>query len=68
MRFAWHIEPEDTAKVQAFVNLHCNDAFVRQRITKNLSKQKPPVTEEDFWECLVACLLTTQQKSGPRAE
>ena len=44
MRFAWHIEPEDIAKVQAFVNLHCNDAFVRQRIAKNLSKQKPPVS------------------------
>lgn len=27
MRFAWHIETEDTAKVQAFVKLHCNDAF-----------------------------------------
>ena len=49
------------------MNPHCNDAFVKQRITKNLSKQKPPVSEEEFWECLVACLLTTQQRSGPKS-
>lgn len=68
MRFAWHIEPDDIAKVRAFVNAHCNGAFVKQRIAKNLSKQKPPITEEEFWECLVACLLTTQQKSGPKSK
>jgi hypothetical protein len=68
MRFTWHIEPEDIAKVQAFVNSRCHDTFVKQRIAKNLSKQKPPISEEEFWECLVACLLTTQQKSGPKSK
>ena len=67
MQFTWHVESEDIAKVRVFVDSRANDAFVKQRIAKNLSQQKPPIREEEFWEYLVDCLLTTQQKSGPKS-
>ena len=67
MQFTWHVESEDIAKVRAFVDSRANDTFVKQRIAKNLSQQKPPISEEEFWEYLVDCLLTTQQKSGPKS-
>jgi hypothetical protein len=68
MRFIWHIEPEDIEKVRTFIDSHRNDVFVRQRIAKNLCPQKSPISKEDFWEYVVACLLTTQQKSGPKSK
>jgi hypothetical protein len=53
--------------VRTFVNSRLNDAEVKGRIDTNLRKDKPPITEEQFWECMVGCLLTTQQKSGPNS-
>ena len=67
MNFIWQIQPEDIEKVRAFVDCHLNDAEVKDRIARNLRKDKPPITEEQFWECMVGCLLTTQQKSGPNS-
>ena len=65
MKHSWTIEPTDIEKVKAFLDLHRDDLFVRQRIEWNLRDEKPAVTKEDFWQQLVACLLTTQQRSGP---
>lgn len=42
-----------------------DDPFVRARIERNLGETKPPVTREMFWSGVYACLLTTQQRSGP---
>jgi hypothetical protein len=65
MKHSWTIEPTDIEKVKAFLDLHRDDLFVRQRIEWNLRDEKPAVTKEDFWQQMVACLLTTQQRSGP---
>jgi hypothetical protein len=65
MKHNWTIEPTDIKKVKAFLDLHRDDLFVRQRIEWNLRDDKPPVKKEDFWQQMVACLLTTQQRSGP---
>ncbi len=65
MKHTWTIEPPDIKKVKAFLDLHRDDLFVRQRIEWNLRDDKPPVKKEDFWQQMVACLLTTQQHSGP---
>src|SRR5262249_11899104 len=62
---SWTIEPTDIEKVKAFLDLHRDDLFVRQRIEWNLRDDKPAVKKEDFWQQMVACLLTTQQRSGP---
>ena len=65
MKHTWTIEPFDIKKVKAFLDLHRDDLFVRQRIEWNLRDEKLPVKKADFWQQMVACLLTTQQRSGP---
>jgi hypothetical protein len=65
MKHTWIIEPNDIKKVKAFLSLHRDDHFVRERIEWNLRDDKVPIRKADFWYWLVACLLTTQQRSGP---
>lgn len=65
MKHTWTIEPTDIKKVKAFLDLHQDALFVRQRIEWNLRNKKPAVEKADFWQQMVACLLTTQQRSGP---
>jgi hypothetical protein len=65
MKINWQVDDEDIAKVQEFFDLHGENAFVKMRIATNLKDDKPPVTKELFWEVMIACLLTTQQRSGP---
>jgi hypothetical protein len=65
MKLIWQIEAEDIQKVVSFLAQHGDNAFVRMRIAGNLKENKPPVTRGGFWELMIGCLLTTQQRSGP---
>src|SRR5436190_23985760 len=65
MKIIWEIEPKDIAKVKEFFDRHKDNAFVKMRIATNLKDDKPAVTKELFWEVMISCLLTTQQRSGP---
>jgi hypothetical protein len=65
MKHTWTIEPSDIEKVKTFFDFHRDDVFVRQRIEWNLWEEKPSVDKAEFWQQMVACLLTTQQRSGP---
>ena len=65
MKIIWQVDVEDIAKVKEFFDRHKNNTFVKRRIATNLREDKPPVTKEQFWEVMIACLLTTQQRSGP---
>lgn len=65
MKIVWQIDTDDVAKVKAFVNQYQDDPFVKDRIASNLREDKPPVMKESFWQVMVGCLLTTQQRSGP---
>lgn len=65
MRIDWIIEEDDITRVKSFFEQHRENSFVRNRIKCNLRPDKPPVAVETFWEVLVGCLLTTQQRSGP---
>ena len=65
MKIVWDIDAGDIARVKQFFDLHRGNPFVRGRIATNLRDHKPPVTKELFWEVMIACLLTTQQRSGP---
>jgi len=67
MRIEWIIEPDEIARVKAFVAAHRDIPFVQDRIKWNLRLEKPPVSKSEFWEKHVGCLLTTQQKSGPES-
>jgi len=65
MKLIWQVENEDIAKVKEFYELHKNSNFVVTRIKRNINKDLPEVTKDEFWIAMVSCLLTTQQRSGP---
>lgn len=65
MRLIWQIDPEDIVNVKAFYVRHFNNSFVQERIENNLRDEQPEITKDQFWQQMVACLLTTQQRSGP---
>ena len=67
MKIEWQIESKDLEKVQEFVKLHHNNPFVQDRIKKNLEDTKTSPTQREFWHVMVSCLLTTQQRSGPKS-
>ncbi len=65
MKLQWHISATDKKRVQALVASQAHDAFVRNRIAKNVSGDLCSLSKSHVWHALVACLLTTQQRSGP---
>lgn len=67
MKIIWQIEPEDVSRVQSFCEQNRNHDFVRRREAINLAVRKAPITKERFWQVMVTCLLTTQQRSGPKS-
>lgn len=65
MKLLWQIEEEDIQKVKSFYEIHKDNAFVLNRIERNVKKNIPTFTKELFWEAMISCLITTQQRSGP---
>jgi len=65
MKLIWQIDPQDIQRIRAFVTQYHANAFVQLRLKRNVEGGKPEVTKEDFWQAMVACLLTTQQRSSP---
>ena len=69
MKIEWLIEKEDIFKIKTFVNSKVNNEFVQNRIQKNVSlKSIPKVGINEFWECMIVCLMPTQQKVGPDSQ
>ena len=65
MEIHWQISEADIGKVRAFFDRHKDSPFVKNRISRNVKKSAPKVTKDLFWEAMISCLLTTQQRSGP---
>lgn len=65
MKIVWQIEEQDVKTVQDLLESYRDDPIVRHRIKKNLCEVKPQVTKDDFWQAMVSCMFTTQQRSGP---
>src|SRR5689334_7059868 len=68
MQLTWNISADDVARVEAFVATQANDALVRYRIRRNIENRPTKIDHADFWYAVVACLLTTQQRSGPKSQ
>lgn len=62
---AWTITNDDVRRTKDFVRSRQQDALVKNREKRNLLDPKVIPSRDDFWHALVACLLTTQQRSGP---
>lgn len=65
MRLILRVEPDEIAGVKQFVEQYRDNVLVRRRYQKNLDVAHPFPSRDDTWYAIVACLLTTQQKSGP---
>jgi len=65
MKLLWQIEDSDIQKVKAFYEAQKNNAFVLNRIERNVKKVLPQFSNDMFWEAMISCLITTQQRSGP---
>ena len=67
MRIQWVIDKQDAERVAEFVSSHRTRSFVQHRIEKNVWGPAPGFGREMFWQAMVTCLLTTQQRSGPES-
>jgi hypothetical protein len=67
MKLLWQIEDTDIQKVKAFFETQKNNAFVLNRIERNVKKVLPQFSNDMFWEAMISCLITTQQRSGPNS-
>jgi len=65
MKIVWQVHSNDIIKVKEFVEMRSNNPFVQQRIQRNLADKKTIISLDEFWFAMVACLLTTRQRSGP---
>jgi len=65
MKIFWQIEERDVKNVKTFFDSHKDNPFVKNRINRNINRSVPKVTKDLFWEAMISCLLTTQQRSGP---
>jgi hypothetical protein len=65
MRLHWDVTTDDVTNVKAFLDRMKDNAFVKNRIAKNVTGPKPVFSKDEFWYEMLACLLTTQQRSGP---
>lgn len=67
MKFIWQIEDNDIRRVKNFYNKQKNNSFVLRRVRRNVGKNIPDFSREIFWNAMISCLLTTQQRSGPNS-
>ena len=68
MKIDWLIEQRDTDKIRALFEKQRENLFVKKRIEKNVNENNiPGFRRERFWEVMLMCLLTTQQRSGPNS-
>jgi hypothetical protein len=67
MKIIWKFDSKDIATVKEFFNRHKDNPFVKVRIATNLKDDKTPLTKKLFWNAMIGCLLTTQQRSGPNS-
>ena len=67
MKLIWQIEDDDILKVKSFFDANKGRAFVSNRIKRNIKKAIPQFSNDIFWEAMISCLLTTQQRSGPNS-
>jgi len=65
MKFTWVIEPNDLVEVKTLLDRYKDDYFVTKRRELNLQDCKSKVRKADFWKQMVACHLTSVQRSGP---
>lgn len=67
MRIDWVVERDDIRRVKSLVRSHRGRRFVKRRIVQNVKGPAPEFSRESFWEAMIRCLTSTQQRSGPES-
>ncbi len=67
MDLKWIITDSDVRRVKDFMAEYAGNALVKHRVKRNITNRPTSVDCADFWMGVVACLLTTQQRSGPKS-
>jgi hypothetical protein len=67
MDLNWVIEDQDVRNVKSLLNEMADRPFVAKRREINVENPPNNVSKTDFWKAMIACLLTTQQRSGPKS-
>jgi len=64
MNINWNIEDADILRLKEFVRLQ-NNPLVSARILRNINKEDLEFSKDAILKCMIMCLLTSQQRSGP---
>ena len=67
MKINWIIEEKDIHHIKEFVESQSGKSFVKNRIVRNVEGDIPDFNRGIFWKEMISCLLTTQQRSGPKS-
>ena len=67
MKIIWDVTEHDIRRLTKFCNNYKNNSFVSNRIKRNTKGHNITLNKDIFWKEIVACLLTSQQKSGPNS-
>ncbi len=67
MKIIFQIDESDIHRVKSFYASQKDSAFVRNRIKRNVMGEIEPYSKELFWQAMICCLITTQQRSGPHS-
>lgn len=65
MKVKWQVDKRDAKKVRAFYRQYESDPFVQERKKRNVVNPPKLIRKAKFWEKMVGCLLSSQQRSGP---
>jgi len=66
MNIKWNISTEDISKVKKVV-LDNENPFLANRRRKNIDRRGIEITKDTVIATMIACLLTSQQRSGPNS-
>ncbi len=61
-------EKNDIDRIHELLENQKNNDFFKERYDRNAKVSSPKFSKDDFWCVMIGCLLTTQQKSGPKSQ
>lgn len=67
VRVLWEFTDDDISRLRVFLDEQANNGLVKYRIRRNVINRPTEIIAADVWHAIVACLLTTQQRSGPKS-
>ena len=63
----WKVDDDFAKRIKQLCQAAIHNPFVRIRKKRNLDNPPTHVTKEEAWYGMIACLVTTQQRSGPNS-